>query len=159
MTNQPQQPQPTELGTGERMATYLGAADGVVHEAKGEHETEQGTRQSVGREEVERIIETWPDPPKRVAEQMLEKYGLPNAATHTKLFWYRNGPWKRTELTSDVVAHNFPAPHTDFLTQVIDYAYRRRRSASSPSSTAALWSTGRRVRWQPATPKRPTCSA
>ena len=122
MTDRGQQPQPTELDTGERMATYLGAAaDGVRHEVKGEHETEGGLRHRVSRDEAERIIETWPQPPKRVAEQMLEKYGPPNEATPTKLFWYRNGPWKRTELTSDVNTHNFPAPHTDFLTQVIDY--------------------------------------
>ncbi|MDP8936279.1 MAG: hypothetical protein M3O23_00795, partial [Actinomycetota bacterium] len=72
MTDRDQQPQPTELDTGERMATYLGAAaDGVRHEAKGEHETEGGLRHRVSRDEVERIIETWPQPPKRVAEQML----------------------------------------------------------------------------------------
>ena len=52
---------------------------------------------------------------------MLAKYGPPNEATPTKLFWYRNGPWKRTILSTDVVAHNWPAPHSDFLTQVIDY--------------------------------------
>ncbi len=122
VTDRDQQPQPTELSTRERMGTYLGAAaDGIRHEAKGEHETEEGVHHIVALSEAERIIETWPDPPKRVAEQMLAKYGPPNEATPTKLFWYRNGPWKRTELTSDVVAHNFPAPHTDFLTQVIDY--------------------------------------
>ena len=52
---------------------------------------------------------------------MLEKYGPPNEATPTKLFWYRNGPWKRTELKSDVVVHHWPTVHTDFLTQYIDY--------------------------------------
>ena len=51
----------------------------------------------------------------------MEQYGPPNEATPTKLFWYRNGPWKRTELTSDVVLHDFPSPHSDFLTQYIDY--------------------------------------
>jgi hypothetical protein len=56
-----------------------------------------------------------------VAQQMLAKYGLPNEATPTKLFWYRNGPWKRTILTSEVVVHNWPTMHSDFLTQVIDY--------------------------------------
>ncbi len=122
MTDRDERPQPQDLSTGERMATYLSAAaDGLAQDAKGEHETEEGIRQTVPLLDAERIIETWPDPPKRVAEQMLEKYGPPNEATPTKLFWYRNGPWKRTELTSDVVAHNFPAPHTDFLTQVIDY--------------------------------------
>ncbi len=52
---------------------------------------------------------------------MLDKYGPPNDATSSRLFWYGNGPWKRTELSRDVVAHNWPAPHSDFLTQVIDY--------------------------------------
>ncbi|MDP9441357.1 MAG: hypothetical protein M3P34_04090 [Actinomycetota bacterium] len=71
-----QQPQPTELSTRERMGTYLGAAaDGVRHEAKGEHETERGTGHAVALPEAERIIESWPNPPKRVAEQMLAKYG------------------------------------------------------------------------------------
>lgn len=104
------------------MATYLGAAaDGVVHEAKGELQTSMGEREQVGRAEVEKIVENWPQPQKNVAQQMIERYGPPNEATSTKLFWYDNGPWKRTEITSDAVTHNFPAPHTDFLTQVIDY--------------------------------------
>jgi hypothetical protein len=45
----------------------------------------------------------------------------PNEATPTKLFWYRNGPWKRTVVRHDVVTHSFPALHSDFLTQYIDY--------------------------------------
>ncbi len=114
--------QPEELSTRERLGTYLGAAaDGVTREAKDELQTDRGDRERIARAEAERIIEDWPQPQKRVAEQMLERYGPPNEATPTKLFWYHNGPWKRTEITSDAVAHNFPAPHTDFLTQVIDY--------------------------------------
>jgi len=52
---------------------------------------------------------------------MLAQYGPPNEATPTKLFWYNNGPWKRTLVTSDVVIRNFPAPHSDYVTQWIDY--------------------------------------
>jgi hypothetical protein len=52
---------------------------------------------------------------------MIAKYGSPNEATESQLFWYGNDPWKRTVLSRDVVAHNWPAPHSDFLTQVIDY--------------------------------------
>jgi hypothetical protein len=55
---------------------------------------------------------------------MLAKYGMPNEATPTKLFWYRNGPGKRTMLTSEVVVHNWPTLHSDFLTQTIDYRVR-----------------------------------
>jgi len=32
------------------------------------------------------------------------------------LMWYRHGRWKRTVVTIDEVVHNFPAPHTEFLT-------------------------------------------
>ena len=104
------------------MATLAGAmADAVTHQAKGQHETEDGTRSTVDRATVETLIADWPDAPQKGARQMLEQYGPPNEATPTKLFWYRAGPWKRIIATRDVVTHNFPAPHSDFLTQVIDY--------------------------------------
>ncbi len=93
----------------------------MAHKAKGEHETETGTQQTVDLTMVEALIADWPDGPQRGARQMLQQYGPPNEATPTKLFWYRNGPWKRTIVTRDVVTHNFPSPHSDFLTQVIDY--------------------------------------
>ncbi len=114
--------EPRDIDTGERMATLARAsADAAKHKARGEHETEGGTRHTVDLAQVEALIESWPEAPKMGARQMMEQYGPPNEATPTKLFWYRNGPWKRTELTSDVVIHNFPSPHSDFLTQYIDY--------------------------------------
>lgn len=117
-----EQPQPMDLDTGERLGTTARAVgQGIVHKLQGEHETEKGAYQTVAEDEVEKIIEGWPAPQKNVAKQMIAKYGFPNEATPARLFWYRNGPWKRTELTSDVVVHNWPTVHTDFLTQVIDY--------------------------------------
>src|SRR5215216_2142630 len=117
-----EQPQPLDLDTRERLASTARAiGQGIAHELRGEHETQKGVRTTVAVAEVERIIEDWPAAQKNIAEQMIEKYGPPNEATPTKLFWYGNGPWKRTELTSDVVLHHWPTVHTDFLTQVIDY--------------------------------------
>ena len=117
-----EQPQPTELTTGERLVTTGRAViQGIAHQVKGEHETEEGARHQVDLQEAERIIESWPEAQKNVALQMLAKYGPPNEATPTKLFWYGNSPWKRTVISQDVVAHNWPAPHSDFLTQYIDY--------------------------------------
>lgn len=113
---------PADLPTSERMATVGGAAvDAARHKAHGEHETEHGARQAIPLSEAEAIIAAWPDAPQRGARQMLEQYGAPNEATPTKLFWYRKGPWKRILATSDVLTHNFPAPHSDYLTQWIDY--------------------------------------
>src|SRR5436190_15566073 len=100
MTAKRKQPQPKDLDTGERLATTGRAvAQGISHAVRGRHETDRGTGYTVGADEVERIIEEWPGTQKNIARQMLEKCGLPNEATPTKLFWYRNGPWKRTELT------------------------------------------------------------
>ncbi len=120
MSKEPQGPKNME--TSERMATLAGAmTDAIKHQTKGGHETEYGARYTMDLSTVEMLIETWPDAPKRGARQMLEQYGPPNEATPTKLFWYQAGPWKRIIVTSDVVTHNFPAPHSDFLSQYIDY--------------------------------------
>ncbi len=45
---------------------------------------------------VDLIIESWGDLPKKSAKQTIEKYGLPNEASQSRLTWYNNGPWKRT---------------------------------------------------------------
>lgn len=122
MPEREQPPQARSLDTGERMATTGRAvADAIAHKARGEHEGEEAARQTVPPTEVERIIEDWPAAPKNVAQQMVAMYGPPNEATPTKLFWYGNRPWKRTVVDRDTVTHNWPAVHSDFLTQVIDY--------------------------------------
>ncbi len=83
--------------------------------------SELGLAQSVPMAQAQAIIEDWPQTPKTVGQKLLQHYGLPNEATPTKLFWYRTGPWARMELSADEVLHNFPTPHTDFLTQYVDY--------------------------------------
>jgi hypothetical protein len=117
-----QQPQPEELSTAERLKMTGGAvAQGIRYTLAGQHQTEGKAALRVNQEDVEQIIADWPKPQQNVARQMLDKYGPPNEATPTRLFWHRNHPWKRTELTSDAVVHHWPTPHTDFLTQYIDY--------------------------------------
>ena len=121
-TKRKRQPQPLDLKTRQRLATTARAvAQGFSYKLRGKHETQSGRRELVTEAEVEAILTDWPTPQKNIARQMMAKYGLPNEAAPTKLFWYRNGPWKRTELSKDVVVHNWPTVHTDFLTQVIDY--------------------------------------
>ncbi len=52
---------------------------------------------------------------------MLRQYGPPNEGTRYRLIWYYNGPWRGTEVTRDETAHNFPAPHTDYIINWNDY--------------------------------------
>jgi hypothetical protein len=113
---------PKDIETTERMKALGGAmANAAQHKARGEHETEEGARYRMSAAEAQALIADWPKAPKTCAQQMIEQYGPPNEGTPTKLFWYRNGPWKRSIVTRDVLTHNFPAPHSDFLTQYIDY--------------------------------------
>jgi hypothetical protein len=91
-------------------------------QARGATASELGAdRHDVSLDEAQRILDAWPAAPRKVAEKLLDHYGPPNEATSTKMFWYRVGPWARMELTADEVLHHFPTPHTDFLTQYVDY--------------------------------------
>ena len=80
-----------------------------------------GARYVVPETDVEAIIEQWPSAPKKMAQDMLAQYGSPNEATATLLIWHDSGAWKRTIVTSDETAHDFPTPHTDFISQTINY--------------------------------------
>ena len=75
----------------------------------------------VGQEQVDAITADWPAAPKKVAQDIVGRYGPPNEATPTLLIWHNNGPWKRTVITRDEALHKFPTPHTDYITQTIDY--------------------------------------
>jgi hypothetical protein len=82
---------------------------------------QSGAAYRLSEDEVLELTRDWPKAPSNLIEQMLRQYGPPNEGTPARLIWYYNGPWKRTELTRDEIAHNFPAPHTDYLTNWIDY--------------------------------------
>lgn len=114
--------QPKDLDTGERLAmTGRAVAQGIRYKVKSEHETQHGAALMVDEADAVALTDQWPEAQKNVAQQMLTRYGPPNEATPTRLIWYRNEHWKRTEITSDAVVHNWPTVHTDFLTQTIDY--------------------------------------
>ncbi len=84
-------------------------------------ESAPGAEYGVTQAEVDAIIENWPPAPKKMAQDMVKQYGLPNEATPTLQIWHDSGPWKRTIVTSDETAHDFPTPHTDFISQTISY--------------------------------------
>lgn len=110
------------MSTGERMSSLATSQLSARRlQAKGSSAAERGQRQTLPMETAQAICAEWPDAPRKAAEKILEHYGPPNEATPTKMWWYRTGPWARMELTADEVLHNFPTPHTDYLTQYVDY--------------------------------------
>ena len=76
---------------------------------------------STTKEEIEDILDDWPAEPTHVARDVMENYDTPDQATHDRLFWFNNGPWKRTVMYRDGVPHKFPDTHIDYVEQVIDY--------------------------------------
>lgn len=66
-------------------------------------------------------VAAWPEKSRRIAAQLVTKYGPPAEVTERRITWYDNGPWKRTTLYREEVQHNFANPHKDVLEQTIDY--------------------------------------
>lgn len=73
-------------------------------------------------ESLDEIISSWPENPRKSAERLRDYYGEPDEYSQSRLIWYNTKDgWKRTVLSREEIPHNFPAPHTDFLEQFIDY--------------------------------------
>lgn len=71
--------------------------------------------------ELKRILDDWPEAPKKAAMQMIGKYGMPDETGESLLCWRDNGPWKYTKVHKEEVEHRFPKKHVDVLEQAIGY--------------------------------------
>ncbi|WP_052131424.1 hypothetical protein [Planococcus sp. CAU13] len=102
-----------------RIAATAAASNKELHNT--DHGGDKGSVTRVDMEQVEAIIRLWPETSRMAAEQTIGFYGPPNEATASRLFWFYNGPWKRTVVYRDEIPHDFPEPHSDMLESVIDY--------------------------------------
>src|SRR5437868_5227797 len=62
---------------------------------------------------AQKHVASWPEKTRRLAAQLVTKYGVPAEATERQITWYANGPWKRTTLHKEEVPHNFANAHKD----------------------------------------------
>ncbi len=69
----------------------------------------------------ERIIHSWPEVPKSVAREIIDKYGAPDVIGSDLFVWQNKGPYAWMQLHSHEVQHNFPMPHKDVLDIAIPY--------------------------------------
>jgi hypothetical protein len=73
-------------------------------------------------ENVDALIAQWPKEPRESARRLIESYGPPQEFTSSRLIWHAtHDGWKQTVLTAEETPHEFPAHHSDFLEQCIDY--------------------------------------
>lgn len=101
-------------------ASVARAEDGPKQERQSAAQRSGGAT-SVEQKTVDRILAQWPAKSRAVGYVVMKKYGLPDEASSRHLIWHNNGPWKRTVLRKEPIAHYFPKPHADVLEQVIAY--------------------------------------
>jgi hypothetical protein len=70
---------------------------------------------------VQKHLAGWPQRTQRLGAQLVTKYGPPTEVAERQVTWYGNGPWKRTTLYKEEVAHNFANAHQDVLEQTVSY--------------------------------------
>ncbi|MGH7720013.1 MAG: hypothetical protein ACREON_14375 [Gemmatimonadaceae bacterium] len=81
----------------------------------------QQTQQPITKDQVTRLVSSWPQASQQAATMIMDKYGPPAGVTDNMLVWGRTGPWKRTVIYREPVQHRFPMPHPDVMEQFIDY--------------------------------------
>ena len=73
-------------------------------------------------QDLRNVIEKWSQEPQESAKRLIDYYGEPDEFSSSRLIWYNTSDgWKRTVLVNEMVPHDFPARHNDFLEQFIDY--------------------------------------
>ena len=64
----------------------------------------------------------WPKGPKTTVDQMVAKYGPPSGVTENAVAWHNPpAPWHKIVVYKETIDHNWPAPHQDYLEQVVLY--------------------------------------
>lgn len=102
-----------------KLAAIAMASNGALHATR--NEGKNGSSDLIDLDLVNKVLDNWPQASRAAALKIMEYYGAPNEITPSRLFWYNNGPWKRTIAYREEVPHDFPVPHTDVLEQTINY--------------------------------------
>jgi len=74
------------------------------------------------RVDVDGHIAKWPVSSQKAAQEMLDKYGLPQGITNEMLVWNKTGLFKKTIVYKEDTINLFPERHSDVLEQVVDFA-------------------------------------
>lgn len=85
------------------------------------------------------MIASWPVKQRELAMQMIEKYGQPSVDGDRMVAWFGSGPFVKTVIVRDEVAHNFPMQHVDFLTQTVKHRVPADRLAALNEYDGSVW--------------------
>ncbi len=71
--------------------------------------------------DANKMLATWPPGPQLAGQEMIAKYGAPQEVTSERMIWRDAGPYKRIMLTKEMLPHDFPMPHMDYLDHTINF--------------------------------------
>ncbi len=64
----------------------------------------------------------WPKGPREQVETLTKTYGPPSGVTASRVIWDNPPkPWHQIIVYKETIDHNWPAPHQDYLEQVVFY--------------------------------------
>lgn len=72
-------------------------------------------------QDVQAIIQDWPDDQRTVAKDTIKQYGNPDEATPSLLIWYNKSRWTKILVSKEGSQHDFPFPHLDITESVTKY--------------------------------------
>ena len=85
------------------------------------------------------LLASWPAKQRETAMMLISKYGEPTVAGDRMLVWYNTGPFVKTAVAKDEAPHNFPMPHTDYLTQTVKHTVPADKLAALYEYDGSVW--------------------
>lgn len=125
--------------------TLVGACARDAEEGKAGATTAQTTAagtlddSATGSRSAQQLLAAWPEKQRATAEEMIAKYGQPSVMGEQMLVWYNTGPFVSTSLHRQEIAHDFPMPHVDYLTQTVKHAVPANRLAAMNEYDGSVW--------------------
>lgn len=85
------------------------------------------------------VLASWPEKQRETGKLLIAKYGEPTVTGDRMLAWFNKGSFVKTVLLRDAQAHNFPMPHTDYLTQTVKHSARSARLGPLADYDGSVW--------------------
>ena len=88
---------------------------------------------------VSAVVASWPEKPRETVTMLTAKYGQPTVVGDRMVVWYGTGPFVKTAVARDEAPHEFPMPHTDYLTQTVKHRVPADKLAALNEYDGSVW--------------------
>lgn len=70
---------------------------------------------------LDRLLDSWSPEPRLAARQLIAEYGPPQSVSKDAIVWREVGPFARVKVSRELIPHDFPMPHQDFVEHTVAY--------------------------------------